>query len=190
MMNRGLLCSAAILLLILSTSPCPAGSLDVGQAGSVPNVNRQVGAVPTPWRRPNRRGACPWMVRAGCWPPIRPTPDGSSDGGSGPRTGAKTTPVPWIIQEVFPGYHGVAWYWRDFVAPANAFQEGVSVTGGDPGAVSSRLYLLRFWGVDYLADVWLNGVHLGRHEGGEFPFVLDATGPSSRRPPTGSPCAS
>ena len=28
-------------------------------------------------------------------------------------------------------------------------------------------YLLRFWAVDYLADVWLNGVHVGRHEGGE-----------------------
>ena len=32
--------------------------------------------------------------------------------------GAKPAKVPWIIQEAFPGYHGVAWYWRDFVAPA------------------------------------------------------------------------
>ena len=70
-----------------------------------------------------------------------------------PAAGAKATPVPWIIQEVFPGYHGVAWYWRDFVAPANPHADG--------------RYLLRFWQVDYLADVWLNGVHVGRHEGGE-----------------------
>src|SRR5439155_7364867 len=37
-------------------------------------------------------------------------------------------------------------------------------------------YLLRFWAVDYLADVWLNGVHVGRHEGGEAPFTHDVTG--------------
>ena len=36
-------------------------------------------------------------------------------------------------------------------------------------------YLIRFWMVDYLADVWLNGVHVGRHEGGEEAFVFDAT---------------
>ena len=29
--------------------------------------------------------------------------------------------------------------------------------------------------MDYLADVWLNSVHLGSHEGSETPFVLDAT---------------
>ena len=79
----------------------------------------------------------------------------------GPRPGAKPTPVPWIIQEVFPGHHGVAWYWRDFAAPSNPFPQG--------------RYLLRFWAVDYLADVWLGGVHVGRHEGGEDPFVLDVT---------------
>lgn len=78
-----------------------------------------------------------------------------------PRPEAKRTKVPWIIQDAFPGYHGVAWYWRDFVAPANA----------RPGG----RYLLRFWAVDYLAEVWLNGICLGKHEGPESPFVLDAT---------------
>jgi hypothetical protein len=78
-----------------------------------------------------------------------------------PQDGAKPTPVPWIMQEIFPGYHGVAWYWRDFIPPANP----------DP----SGRYLLRFWQVDYLADVWVNGVHVGAHEGGEDPFVLDVT---------------
>jgi len=79
----------------------------------------------------------------------------------GPVPAARATRVPWIIQDAFPGYHGVAWYWRDFRAPANPHAGG--------------RYLLRFWAVDYLADVWLNGVHLGGHEGGETPFVLDAT---------------
>jgi len=77
-----------------------------------------------------------------------------------PRREAKPTAVPWIIQDAFPGYHGVAWYWRDFAAPANHVQ---------------GRYLLRFWAVDYKADVWVNGVHVGGHEGGETPFILDVT---------------
>jgi len=78
-----------------------------------------------------------------------------------PVSDAKETKVPWIIQEVFPGYHGVAWYWRDFEVPVNPHKQG--------------RYLLRFWAVDYMADVWLNGEYVGGHEGGETPFVLDVT---------------
>jgi hypothetical protein len=78
-----------------------------------------------------------------------------------PRPEAKLTKVPWIIQDAFPGYHGVAWYWREFTAPANHQPDG--------------RYLLRFGAVDYLADVWLNGKHVGRHEGAEGVFVLDVT---------------
>jgi len=36
-----------------------------------------------------------------------------------PRPAAKKTRVPWIIQDAFPGYHGVAWYWKRFTPPAN-----------------------------------------------------------------------
>jgi hypothetical protein len=78
-----------------------------------------------------------------------------------PTKGAKATRVPWVIQDVFPDYHGVAWYWRDFTIPAHHMPGG--------------RYLLKFRAVDYLADVWVNGVHLGCHEGGETPFLLDAT---------------
>lgn len=78
-----------------------------------------------------------------------------------PREEAKPTKVPWIIQDPFPGYHGVAWYWREFDAPKNPHADG--------------RYLLRFWAVDYLAEVWLNGKSVGAHEGGETPFVLDVT---------------
>ena len=78
-----------------------------------------------------------------------------------PRPEAKPTKVPWIIQDAFPGYSGVAWYWREFVAPAHPHPDG--------------RYLLRFWAVDYLADVWVNGRHVGTHEGAEIPFVLDIT---------------
>ena len=77
------------------------------------------------------------------------------------QPGAKPTPVPWIIQAVFPGYHGVAWYWRDFEAPHNPHPGGRT--------------LLHFWAVDYKASVWLNGVLVGEHEGAESPFVFDVT---------------
>jgi len=68
-----------------------------------------------------------------------------------PRKEAQKTKVPWIIQDAFPAYHGVAWYWRDFTALAHRLRQG--------------RYLLRFDAVDYLADVWVNGIHVGGHEG-------------------------
>jgi hypothetical protein len=78
-----------------------------------------------------------------------------------PRPDAKAARVPGIIQETFPTYHGVAWYYRKFQAPRNSHKQG--------------RYLLRFWQVDYLADVWLNGTHVGQHEGTGELFVLDVT---------------
>ena len=69
--------------------------------------------------------------------------------------------VPSILQEVYPAYHGVAWYWLQFASEPNPFAGGSA--------------LIRFQAVDYLAEVWLNGTHLGMHEGGETPFVCDAT---------------
>ena len=78
-----------------------------------------------------------------------------------PTAGAKPTRVPWIIQDVFPEYHGVAWYWREFTPPANPHAGG--------------RYILRFLAVDYLAEVWVNGIRVGQHEGPETPFELDVT---------------
>ena len=78
-----------------------------------------------------------------------------------PRPEAKQATVPGLIQDVFPGYAGVAWFWRDVAVPANPHQGG--------------RYLLRFWEVDYVADVWMNGRHVGRHEGAQAKFTLDVT---------------
>ena len=72
--------------------------------------------------------------------------------------------VPGIIQQVFPGYHGVAWYWNVFEVERN--------TAPVPG----ERFLLRFGAVDYLADVWVNGNYVGSYEGGETPFEFDITG--------------
>ncbi len=74
---------------------------------------------------------------------------------------SRQTPVPWVIQDVFHDYHGVAWYWRSFLGPEKQ---------DDDGKV-----MLKFHAVDYLAEVWLNGKKIGNHEGGEFSFELDVT---------------
>jgi beta-glucuronidase len=79
----------------------------------------------------------------------------------GPTAGARSIRVPGILQEAFPGYHGVVWYWRDFHAEANPYAKG--------------RYLLEFDVVDYRAEVWVNDVYIGSHEGAETPFVLDIT---------------
>ena len=78
-----------------------------------------------------------------------------------PVSGAKQVYVPSNIEEWFPGYHGVVWYWRNVDAPKNPFANG--------------RYLLRFGVADYYAEVWVNGTLVGKHEGGETPFTLDAT---------------
>ena len=52
------------------------------------------------------------------------------------------------------------WYRRSFDVPA---------TWAGTAAAT-----LKFGAVNYLADVWLNGVHLGYHEGGYTPFAFDA----------------
>jgi hypothetical protein len=78
-----------------------------------------------------------------------------------PVSGARSAKVPWIIQDVFPAYHGVVWYWRDFTAPGNNYPSGRT--------------LLRFWSIDYMGDVWLNHVFVGRYESGDVPVVIDVT---------------
>jgi hypothetical protein len=77
------------------------------------------------------------------------------------RPEAQPAPVPGILQQVFPDYHGVAWYWVKLTAPATRR--------------SGERTLLRFRAVDYFAEVWLNGRFVGGHEGGETPFTLDVT---------------
>lgn len=78
-----------------------------------------------------------------------------------PVTASRLTPVPWVIQDIFHNYHGVAWYWREFTGPAKKNAEG--------------RYIIRFQTVDYMAEVWLNGIKVGSHEGGEFSFEVDIT---------------
>ncbi|MFB6200543.1 MAG: glycoside hydrolase family 2 protein [Halorhabdus sp.] len=56
-------------------------------------------------------------------------------------------------------YEGLTWYVRRF----------------DHAADADRAFL-RFGAVNYAADVWLNGTHVGHHEGGYTPFSFEVTG--------------
>ena len=44
-----------------------------------------------------------------------------------------------------------------------------------PWGWENKKVFLRFASVNYLADVWLNGVRIGQHEGGHLPFEFDVT---------------
>jgi hypothetical protein len=81
-----------------------------------------------------------------------------SDGRDLPNAIDVRTPSVWDLWA--PDYDGVGWYFRDFEI-------------GDKWA--GRFIELRFEAVDYYAEVWLNGVRLGDHEGGYTPFSFDAT---------------
>ena len=65
------------------------------------------------------------------------------------------------------GYHPVVWY-RRRVELARA--------SSTPTTPMGRTLLLHFGAVDYRADVWIGGVHVGSHEGGHTPFTVEVPG--------------
>ncbi len=68
-------------------------------------------------------------------------------------------PLSWNAQFAdLRDYRGVAWYRKEVEIPP--FNAGQTI-------------LLRFGAVDYLAEVFLNGKKVGRHEGGYLPFTFD-----------------
>jgi beta-glucuronidase len=74
-----------------------------------------------------------------------------------------TVPVPgcWNKYDVrYDLFEGVTWFVREFEL------------GPLP---TERVARLRFGGVNYLCDAFLNGKHIGRHEGGYTAFELDAS---------------
>lgn len=64
------------------------------------------------------------------------------------------------------GLHPVVWYSRTLTRS--------QVRDAGLGTQGERL-LLHLGAVDYRASVWVNGVHVGDHEGGHVPFALDVT---------------
>ena len=61
------------------------------------------------------------------------------------------------------GYDGIVWYRR-------------RIPDVPPAASADEHLLLEFDGCNVRADVWLDGRHLGRHDGADIPFAFDVTG--------------
>lgn len=109
-----------------------------------------------------------WIDLSGQWELAADDADrgrehGWADGTTGPFDGLITVPYPpeSALSGVHDrGFHQVVWYRTRLTAP--------SLAGGD------RL-LLHFGAVDYAAEVWVNGLLAGRHEGGHTPFSFDIT---------------
>jgi hypothetical protein len=69
--------------------------------------------------------------------------------------------VPWnVLYDDLRDYMGVAWYRTEFQFPQYSDQRHV---------------VLKFGAVDYFAEVFVNGISVGTHEGGYTPFSLDIT---------------
>ncbi|MDD5645478.1 MAG: glycoside hydrolase family 2 TIM barrel-domain containing protein [bacterium] len=75
-------------------------------------------------------------------------------------TGWKEYDVPRPVNIPPERYQGVVWYRKDFEVPGNFLEKRVK---------------LFFLGANYFTDVWINGLHIGYHEGGYTPFVFDIT---------------
>lgn len=85
--------------------------------------------------------------------------------GSGQRKFSRNILVPYCFESPKSGigdtsFHPYVWYRRSFNLPP---------------AWKGRRILLHFGAVDYRADVWVNGRHAGRHDGGHTPFRFDIT---------------
>ena len=72
--------------------------------------------------------------------------------------GWETVPVPGTTNPPPDAEESGAWYRHTFEVPADW---------------AGRAVTLRFGSANYVADVWLNGIWLGYHEGGSTPFAFD-----------------
>lgn len=68
-----------------------------------------------------------------------------------------------------PGFQPVVWYRRVLT------HDDLELAGATGDAAQGERVLLHFGAVDHRADVWLDGQHLGSHEGGQTPFSFDVT---------------
>lgn len=67
------------------------------------------------------------------------------------------------------GFHRVLWYRRRVTS------DEVAETGHGDG----RTLLLHFGAVDFAADVWIDGAHVGSHRGGHTPFHVAVPAPGA-----------
>lgn len=78
--------------------------------------------------------------------------------------GAVSVPHTWNAQDGADGggnyYRGIGWYRRHFTVPAD---------------LAGKMLFLQFAGANQVADVWVDGAHLGQHQGGYSRFRFGAT---------------
>jgi len=73
--------------------------------------------------------------------------------------------------------------WKDIKVPSNWYLEGYDISGVAwyrkhftlPKQLKGKHLTLLFEGVDYSADIWLNGRYIGFHQGYFQPFKFDVT---------------
>ena len=83
-------------------------------------------------------------------------------------------PSSWDLKDT-PGFDS---YDGSSFGNGTAFQDGDAwyrLTTHIPGTWSGDQLRLNFLGVNYRADIWLNGQYVGAHEGGHTPFALPVT---------------
>lgn len=103
-------------------------------------------------------------LQAGWLLAIDPDNTGKASGFAlAPPASARPAPVPGIIQQVYPAYHGVAWYY--FRMTPDSFV---------PPQEQERLFL-RFGAVDYYSEIFVDGRLLHTNEGAENEFQIDVT---------------
>ena len=95
----------------------------------------------------------PWQVL------FDPTESLGADCFADGRAG-ETVNVPGVWEEARPFYDGVGYYRRLFALPA---------------AYRGKVLRLKFWAVNYFAEVFVNGTKVGEHEGGYTPFEFDVS---------------
>jgi beta-glucuronidase len=110
--------------------------------------------------RPRLSPSRGWIDLSGVWEFARSA--GGEDGSSGFEPEAFiAVPGSWNEQVLAAANDfGACWHQRWFEVPQ--------------AAAGGRL-MLRFDAASLVADVWLDGVHVGRHEGGFLPFAFDIT---------------
>ncbi|MHA1267252.1 MAG: glycoside hydrolase family 2 protein [Candidatus Helarchaeota archaeon] len=86
------------------------------------------------------------------------------------------------LSKEIPSKHYDDFEWNDIFVPNNYGLEGALQRHYDPVWYRRKFQLrdkkyveLHFQGVDYLSEVWLNGIKLGDHEGYFAPFYFDIT---------------
>ncbi|ACT49260.1 glycoside hydrolase family 2 protein [Methylovorus glucosotrophus] len=125
------------------------------------------------------------MLMAACWLAINPGMAQAAPS-SGPQVldlSGSWQFMPTNRIQVTPSLTPPAEGWRTINVPDNWFRQGQDISG--QAWYSTRFKLddsmrgkhaeLKFEGVDYLADVWVNGQYLGHHEGYFQPFSFDIT---------------